>query len=178
MSKDKHNINDFVMYSHNGIYKIDDITAVHLKGMDEKEYYILRSVYDSNVKIMVPCDNEKLVAKMRRILSVDEINAIIEKSEELSGEWIENCRSRAEEFARIIDEGDAAEILRIVKVLSLHRIEVEEQRKKFLSTDERILNSAEKIIAENFAFVLGIDKKEVTRYIINQINETKKECID
>ena len=81
--------------------------------------------------------------------------------------WIEDETARREEYGRIIKSGSRLEILNMIKTLYLHRKEMAAAKKKFHSADERLLNIAENMIFQEFAYVLGIECGEVWNYIKN-----------
>ena len=56
----------------------------------------------------------------------------------------------------------------MAKNLALNKRETESKKKKFHVADSRYLSIVEKIITEDFSFVLGIDKSEVISYIIEK----------
>ncbi len=167
----QHKISDFVMYRQNGICQIVDIRKENFCSGDEKFYYILKSVYEDKTIIYVPVDSKDLDLHMRHILAVEEIELIIEKSEESQNEWVDDGKLRLERFEQILHNSNRAEILWLVKVLSIHKIEDEKQNKKFYASDEKILAAAEKIIIGEFAFILGIEKREVIPYIMKHIKK-------
>lgn len=169
----KHNINEYVMYRQIGICQIIDIRKENFGGSNEKIYYVLKTMTDKTT-IYVPVDSENISLHMRHILSVDEIQSIIDKSEESLNEWVEDSKLRSEYFEQILQNGNMAEILWIVKVLSMHKIYVDKNNKKFYASDEKILSKAEKLITEEFAFILGIDKRQVIPYIIKHINQIQQ----
>ena len=76
-------------------------------------------------------------------------------------------RLRATHFEQILRGGKSSDILWLIKVLSLHKSDVESQNKKFYASDEKILDAAKKIILQEFSFVLGLNEDEVIPYIIN-----------
>ncbi len=170
MERATHKLGDYVMYRNNGICEIVDISSQRMGGANA-EYYILQSVYNANTKIFVPVASP-LVSEMRHILSVGEIHAIIDASEESGNEWVDDSKLRASKFEQIMADGDRAQILWLVKVLSMHKVDVEGQKRKFYASDLKILTLAEKIITEEFAFALGISKDEVIPYIVRRIEST------
>lgn len=168
-----HNIGDHVMYRQNGICKITDIRNENFAGMGARTYYILVSEYNKDAKTYVPVDSEELTSQMRHVLSEKEINDIITSSDdEKRNSWIDDDKLRAERFEEILACGDRAQILWLVKVLSIHKEEVEQKKKKFYVRDEKILTAAEKAITEEFAYVLGIDKQDVIPYILKKLKKT------
>ena len=168
-----HKIGENVMYGQNGICHIDDIRKEKFSNSGMRSYYVMNSIYDQHTKMYVPTDTDDSVLGIRKILSPEEINALIIKSEESTNEWIEDSRVRAETFNRLLKSDDLTDILWLLKVLKLHKIEVEKVNRKFYTSDERIFLSAEKMITEEFSFVLGIDKDEVIPYIINLIEKSE-----
>ena len=79
-----------------------------------------------------------------------------------------DIKEKASLFDKIINSENRAEILWMAKNLALHKRETESKKKKFHVADSRYLSIAEKIITEDFSFVLGIDKSEVISYIIEK----------
>lgn len=164
-------VGDFVTYKQNGICRICAIVKQNFAQMGEKEYFELRPVYDEKTVVFVPKDSQILTSTMRRILTEEEIRAIIDESELKEIEWIENTKDRSRQYEDIINEGDRRRILCIIKTLYLHKASLEEKQRKMYATDARILALAEKIIADEFSFVLGIDRKEVIKYIVERIKK-------
>ncbi len=160
-----YSINEYVSYRHNGIYKIVDICKKEFPVNQSKTYYVLQSVYDSTSKIYVPLDAKNLKSMMKHALTVDEISSIISKAEKLECDWIDDSSKRDFKLNEILDNGNREEILWIVKLLSIQKEKLAQQKKKLYSCDEKILNTAERIITEEFAFTLGIPKSEVIPYI-------------
>jgi CarD family transcriptional regulator len=167
-------INDYVSYRKNGIYRIIDIRSENKSGTGDKIYYVMKSVYNDNdnIRIFVPVDSV-LVSEMNSILTVDEINSIIASSEELPNKWIEDNKLRALSFEQIFSKGDRAEILWLVKVLSIYKLKLEQNKKVLNTGDTKILSTAVKMIEEEFAFALGISKNEVIPYILNRIEQAQ-----
>ena len=163
----KYNINDFVMYRKNGICQIIDIRSENFFGAGEETYYIMSPVNDKNSKIYVPANSEFI----RDILTKEQIDKVIEKAELNKEIWMDDSRLRSMRFEQLLHTGESSEILWLVKVLSLHKAEVEEQKKKFYASDERILETANRIIKEEFAFSLGISENDVIPYIIDKIKK-------
>ncbi len=167
----EHAVGDFVTYRQNGICEIKRKVKQNFGGLGEKEYFELTPVYDEKTVIFVPLDSEPLKAEMRHILSGDEIDGIISRSEHEELSWISDTKERAQIFGEIVSGGDRAKILWVIKVLSLYKNELSENKKKLYASDLKILSAAEKAITEEFAFVLGIEKDKVLSYILEKIGK-------
>lgn len=124
------NVNDTILYGTHGICKITDITEQKFNGSTNK-YYILQPLHNASSTIYVPMDNEKLIAKMRRILSEEEIYELIKAMPDKNGAWIENKNERNEYFRSILSNGDRAEIIKLIKIIYQHKEELKAIGKSF-----------------------------------------------
>ena len=167
-----HKVGDFVVYKSLGIYKINDIRTEKFSGLDPRVYYVMNAASDKSSVAYVPVDLKDIDTHLRHILSSDEIDAAISDSRGEELEWIENPKDRAAAYDLLLSGGKSADLLRLFKVLTLKRREYAESHKKLYAGDIRILSAVEKIITEEFSFVLGIEKSEVIPYIISKIEAT------
>lgn len=147
-------------------------------GKISREYYVLTPVFDSKNTIYVPVDNENLVAKMKKILSAEEIYTLIDSIPSSENVWIEDDKERSHKYKEIIENGDRLEIIKVIKTLYEHKQDIEQKNRKLRSSDETILNRAEKVLYEEFALVLDIQKEEVVPFIARkiEIKEKRQSC--
>ena len=82
-------VNDTVLYGSQSVCIITDITEQKI-GKEKIRYYALKPVFDHKSTIYVPCSNQKLVEKMRRILSSSEIYELIDSLQNETLPWIED----------------------------------------------------------------------------------------
>lgn len=170
-------INDIILYGIQGVCKIVDITEKEIDGKC-REYYVLKPVYESNSTIFIPVHSEKLTAKMRRILSNEEIYALIKAIPDESTVWIDNEALRREKYSEILTSGDRAALVRMIKTLYLHRQVQREKGRKLYISDERFMNDAEKMLYDEFAYVLHIKREQVLPFILEQIKVNEKKTDD
>lgn len=162
------NVNDTVIYSPCGVCRIDEI-AVHDFSGEELEYYVLRPVSDAKNTFYVPVGNEQLTSQMRRILSREEISELISVMPDEDSIWIEDESVRREEYRKILRSGNRLELVKLIKTLWLRQQSCRERKKKLHIADENFLRSAENILYDEFAYVLGISRDEVLPYIRQHI---------
>ncbi len=163
------NVNDKILYGTHGICKIVDITEQKFNGSTNK-YYILQPLHNASSTIYVPLDNEKLLARMRRILSEEEIYELIKAMPDKETSWIENKNERNERFRSILSSGDRSEIIKLIKVIYQHKEELKAIGKKLHASDEQFFREAEKVIYDEFALVLNIRYDQVLPFIVDQIS--------
>lgn len=165
-------LGDYVSYRKNGVCEIVDIIEQNFVGQGKKEYYVLRSVYDNNTKVFVPTGSA-LENEMQYVLSEAEIHKVIEESKNVDCTWIEDCKARAAYFDEIINSGDKAKMLWIIKRVSEYKLEFEKTKKKMKANDLKYLAQAESIIAADFAFSLRLSKSEVMGYINDYLSNKR-----
>lgn len=164
-------VNDMVLYGTNGVCKVVDIDERDCGGR-MVEYYILKPIYAANSTIFVPVNNEKLTSKMRYVLTKEEIDAKIRAIPEVQEEWMDDERARKEHFKDMVSRADTFELIQLIKMLMEHREKVVARGKKLHVADERMLQEAEKMICDEFSYVLGIPKEDVPSYITNSMKES------
>ena len=162
-----HKKGEYVVYKKHGIYLIDDVRRDKICGIF-KFYYVLKSVYDKNATVYVPADCENLVSQMERVLTLEEIKEITEKSKDISIEWVSDSAGRQEAFDEILNCNDLSRVIALMKLLMLRKEEARVNKGKFPALDERTLNNSQKILEEAFAFTLGINKKDVISYLFEE----------
>lgn len=157
---------DIVLYSSNGVCKITEITTKKIAGM-KMEYYVLNPVFSSSSTLFVPTGNDSLVNKMRYVLSSDEINSVI-KNNSCVFEWIEDKNLRFENFKSIISKGDFEELVSLVRILRNHEKQQIENGKHLHISDERFLKEAEKMVSEEIAVALNVERDDAVSMIVLQ----------
>ena len=166
-------VDDTVLYGTNGVCRVAEIVPKNFGGKIT-EYYVLRPIRNSHNTIYVPVQNQALASKMRRVLSPEEIYALIQAMPEVNALWYEDENERKEKFREIITRGDRQELIRVMKALYLHQREQQARGKKLHLADERFFKEAEKMLYEEFAIVLNMEPEQVVPLILEQIQMTEK----
>ncbi len=168
-------MNDTILYGTDGVCLIADITKQKL-GDRMMEYYVLKPVYQDKALIYVPTENATLQAKMRRILSAEEIHRLIESMPEEDALWIDNEEQRKAQYRAIIQSGDRQSLIRLIKALYQHQQQQKEAGRKFHVCDERFMKEAEKILYDEFAHVLQLEPDQVLPFILKKIRVKEREA--
>lgn len=157
-------VNDTVVYGSQSVCTISEISEKKIGG-EKVLYYALRPVFDEKSTVYVPCKNGGLTAKMRPILSRDEVEELIQALRHETLDWVENDSERKTQYGEIIKTGDRCELAKLIRVLYLHRANQKEVGKKLHVSDEILLDRAQKLLHEEFAVVLEIQPHEVPAFI-------------
>ena len=161
-------VNDTVAYSSQGICTVSEICKRDIGG-SMVDYYVLKPVYSGNSTVFVPLDNEVLTAKMRRVLSPEEIYALIRTMPSEEALSIDDDHARRDHCRAVLNGGDRAAMVGMIKALYLRKQRQETAGRKFHVADEHFLHDAEKILYDEFAHVLQIKRAQVLPFILEQI---------
>ena len=153
-------IGSIVVYGTEGLCKICDITE-RTFGKETSEYYVLSPLSNEAETVFVPKNNEKVLKRMRSILSRERASELLEAAPSEYGEWVENDRERQQIYKQILLCGSSEDLLMMTRALYLHQIELLERGKKLHAADERFLKDAEKMLFEELAYVYNITVAEV-----------------
>lgn len=162
-------IGDVVIYGSEGLCRIVDITEKKF-GKEVIEYYVLESIKSSDSTTYVPMHNEKSMSKMRRILREDEIVEIIKQFPANDMPWIENDRERQKVFRDVLLYGNSKDIINLTRAIYLHKKMLNEKRRNLHISDERFLKDAERMIFDEIAYVMKIEKDQVLGFITDNMN--------
>ena len=160
-------IGQTVLYGSNGVCTIDDVTEKRI-GKSNLQYYVLRPVCTDTSTLFVPTANEKLVSKIRCVLTKEEASRILGALPAF-GKWNNNKIERSEAFRAVISGGDRVELIRLIRQIRAHEQEQLGKGKRLHLSDERFLKEAEKMICEEFSLVLNIDRTEVLSRILRAV---------
>ncbi len=171
MNKNGFDIGEYVSYGINGMCNIEDIRPMQLsQSVAEMTYYILRPESNPKSTIFVPVNNQKLVSKMRDLLTKDEINSMLARMKDRTLEWEKDIRFRTESFHEILNNGVNQDLILMIQCLQGKRQELMQVGKKLPTRDSNTLKTAERLVEEEFSHVLHIKSEEVRDYIRNFLN--------
>ncbi len=161
-------LKEMVMYGNEGICEISEFMK---RSFQEKtiEYYVLKPVYNQTSTIYVPINNKELTKKMKKVLSLDEIMQLIHSISGAESVWIDNDNLRKEKYKEILMNGNRKELMKLIRTLYLRQEKLKEEGKKFHAVDDKFYKDAEKLLYEEFAYVLNIEQDEVVPFICQQI---------
>lgn len=166
-------VNDIVNYGTTGVCQIVDLVFRQFDG-ESRQYFVLRPMYDEKATIFVPTWNEALLAKMRRVLSVEEVYDMIRDMPDEQEIWIDDERERQEKYKEILNSGDRRKIVQLIKALYTHQQAQLAKGRKLRASDERIMKEAERILYAEFALVLDLTPEQVLPFIMNQLQVSQK----
>lgn len=163
-------IGDVVVYGTEGVCEIREITEVRF-GKESNEYYVLSPIGKATDTFYVPTSAEKVLLRMRPVLTKKQAEELLKLIPSTPFEWIENERERIEAYKKILLYGTSEDVMSMARCLYFHQIEQLEKGKKLHASDERFLKDAEKLLFDEISYVLGISQNEVMPLIMKAREE-------
>lgn len=161
-------VGDLVIY---GVHGVCRILEPEIKRIDRKNisYYVLEPVDQLGARFYVPSHNEAAVSKLRQLLSEEELYALLRKQETMPDCWISDENQRKQKYKELINSGDRAALLLMVRTLHNQKQEQIAAGKRMHLCDENFMRDAEKLLNSEFALVLRISPGQVFEYIKTKI---------
>ena len=153
-------VNDVVMYTTYGICKISNIIEMSFGGNTNK-YYVLHPLRESKTELTLPVDNPMTKIRLHPLLPENEINDLIHEIPFLEVYWIEKDNDRKAKFGDIVKSGDRKETLRLIKCIKYHAVDIKDKGRKLHATDETAMKDAEKLILDEFSYVLNMEREKL-----------------
>lgn len=150
-----------------GIHGVCRIIAFESKTVDRKkvEYYVLEPIGQAEARFYVPTQNQAAVAKLRPLLTRDQLDELLCSEDVEKDFWIADENQRKQCYRELMGSGDRVSLIGMVRALHKHKTEQIAQGRKFHLCDENFLRDAEKLLSSEFSMVLGISQSEVADYI-------------
>ena len=116
----------------------------------------------------IPSDDYE--EKIRRLLSKEEIYALIEEMPNAEAQWCEDRNQRKNQFISVLKSDNYHELISMMRTIYVQREEQVSKGKKLLAADEKAMREAERLMHHEFAFVLGIDEEDIGKFIEDKIS--------
>ncbi|MBQ7144333.1 MAG: CarD family transcriptional regulator [Oscillospiraceae bacterium] len=161
---------DLILYGRHGVCRVEEIKQVRPSGGVEKEYYVLRPLYQNrSCCIRIPADQDKVYC--RPIISGAEAQRLIRRIPQVPAEpyYNRNLNQLREHYRTCLENLSCESLISLTKSLYKKKEETEAQRKKFGTVDERFMREAEDLLYGEFAAALEIERDSVQNYIANAL---------
>jgi len=165
-----HQIGDSVVY---GIHGICTIVKVEMRTIDRKqvEYFVLEPAEQPGARFYVPTQNQAAVAKLRKLLTAEQIDAILTSDSVHQKQWVDDENKRKQYYRELLSGGDRSAILCMINNLYRHKQAQAEAGRKFHLCDENFLHDAEKLLTGEAAIILNLDMEAARTYLRSKLKE-------
>ncbi|MBR4039618.1 MAG: hypothetical protein IKJ11_05905 [Clostridia bacterium] len=160
-------VGDTVMHPSEGVCSIEELRCMDMSGA-KRTYYILKPATEkSSSTVYMPVARGNTV--LRRLLDKDGILDLIHRSGEYAGLWIADSKQRKDAFSRILSEGNYAKIIRMMLEIHEERVRRGQEGKKPCAADEAILAEAERLLHQEFSYVLHMTIEETAAFVRSEL---------
>ena len=162
-------IGKLVMYGIHGVCKIVD---KEVRTVDRKkvEYLVLEPVHQNASRFYVPSGNPNAMAKLRAMLTREELDALLLSGSIRESHWIADEGARRQYYRDLVNSGDRVALLQMLRALYQHRQNQLDAGRKFHLCDENFLRDAQRLIETEFSVVLGIPTNQVQDYVKDKLS--------
>lgn len=163
-----YSIGDTVMHPSEGVCTVSDIRTMQFSGGVKREYYILTpSMEKSSSTVYMPMERGDSV--LRRLLSRADILALIHESTQREFEWITDSKLRKDAFTKLLHSGDIAGIIRMISEIHAFCARRIAEGKKPCASDEAILTEAQRLLHQEFSYVLKMNQDDTVTFIREEL---------
>lgn len=160
-----------VLYGTHGVCHITAIEAMRF-GKSKANYYVLELTEQPGTKFYVPVENEAVVAKLRPLLTRQELLDLLHSPTVRNYPWIADENQRKLRFRELIGSGDRESLMGMIGALHRHKQAQTAAGRKFHQSDENFLADAQKLLNAEFAQVFDLDPWEVNSFILRELQNT------
>lgn len=163
-----YSVGDTVMHPSEGVCSVQELRAMQFNGMAKRMYYILKPATEkSSSTVYLPVARGNTI--LRRLLSEQDIRAIIRRSADCADLWIADSKQRKDAFNRILAEGDYAKIIHMTQEIRRENAQRVCEGKKACAADAAILDEAERLLHQEFSYVLRLSLEETAAFISREL---------
>lgn len=163
-------VGEKVVYGSHGVCMVVDQEE---RTIDRKRltYLALEPVGQDGSRYLVPTHNAAAMAKLRHMLSREELDAMLQSEEIRANNWIKDENQRKQTYRELIGSGDRAKLMQMVHTLYRHKASQAAAGRKVHLCDDNFLRDAEKLLLGEVSIVMGMDTDEAKQYLRSKLKE-------
>lgn len=158
---------ELIVYGNKGVCEITDISTINISGISkDKLYYTLRPMNDREGRIFTPVEGKTV---MRRVLTRQEAEDLIESIPTIGSLWVADERQRELNYRQATNSCDCREWIKIIRTLWTRNQERMSQGKKVTAMDKKYFKIAEDNLYAELSVSLDIPQDKVKDYISERV---------
>ncbi len=156
-----------------GVHGVCNVVGIIQRKIDRKmvEYYELAPVEQPESRFYIPTGNPAAVAKLHPIMTVQELDQLLDQVKAEDSAWIADENRRKLHYRELVSNLDRKELCSTVAALLRHKKNQMAAGKKLHLCDENFLRDARKLIDGEFSLVLGLPKEQIGEYIQKKLED-------
>lgn len=161
-------VGDRVVY---GIHGVCDVKDLEEKTVDRKKvsYLVLEPLGQLGSRYLVPIHNAAAMAKLRKMLTKEEMEELLSSPEVRQDCWIRDESQRKQTYRELIGSGDRQKLMAMIHALYLHKKQQAELGRKVHLCDDNFLRDAEKLLCSEVAIVMGLEADQARQFVRSKL---------
>lgn len=157
-------IGDQVVY---GIHGVCAVVDQETRMVDRKPvtYLVLEPVGQDGSRYLVPTHNAAAMGKLRKMLSAEELEMMLQSDTVHADNWIKDENQRKQTYRDLIGSGDREKLMGMVHSLYQHKKSQTAAGRKCHLCDENFLRDAEKLLISEISIVMNMEQMEAKSYL-------------
>lgn len=163
-------VGDQVVY---GIHGVCCVADQEERTVDRKRvtYLVLEPVGQDGSRYLVPTHNAAAMAKLRKMLSREDLERLLESEEVRADSWIRDENQRKQTYRDLISSGDRVKLMQMVCTLYKHKAARAAAGRKVHLCDDNFLRDAEKLLASEISIVMDMEFDQAKKYMKEHLNK-------
>lgn len=158
----------YLIYGIQGVCRVVG-TEVQRVNRKKTEYLVLEPIEKTESRFYLPTQNPAAMAKLRPVLTREEMVEVLASREVHSDCWIPEENQRKQRYRDLISSGDRLSLLQMLSCLYRHREEQMAAGRKFHQCDDNFLRDAERLLCVEVALVMDLTGEEAREYLRQQL---------
>lgn len=155
---------DWVVYGIHGVCRVIG-TEKQLIDRKRTRYLVLEPMAQSESRFYLPADNPTAMAKLKAVLSHNELAALIDSDEVRKDVWIQEENRRKQYYRELISSGDRVALMQMISTLYRYKADQLAAGRKFHQADDNFLRDAERLLASEIALVMELSPEDARNYL-------------
>lgn len=163
-----YNSGDKVVYGNSGVYLVEAVGHIDIKGCEDRLYYTMIPIFGSG-KSFVPVDSKVF---MRNVMTESEAISLIDRIPEIEEKAANERNPKAikEYYKASMDSHSSEDLLGMIKAIYLKGERCRRANKKLSRVEQQYLTQAEDLLYSEFAVALDIPREKVVGFICDRLD--------
>ena len=157
-------VGDWVVYGVHGVCRVIGMEK-QLVNRKRSLFLALEPLTQSETRFYVPADNAAALAKLKPVLTKDEMLKLLDSDDVRQNIWIEEENRRKQHYRELITGGDRISLMQMITTLYCYKAAQLAAGRKFHQSDENFLRDAEKQLSSEIALIMGFSLQEAREYL-------------
>lgn len=155
---------DWVVYGVHGVCRVIG-TEKQLVNRKRTLYLVLEPMSQAESRFYLPADNPTAMAKLKAVLSRDELTALIDSEDVRKDAWIQEENRRKQYYRELISSGDRIALMQMITTLYRYKADQQAAGRKFHQSDDNFLRDAERLLASEISLVMELSPEDARSYL-------------